>query len=234
MQSAGSAQDPITVIDEDEDQITPPIFEIEGVCVYERDLALLENERWLNDTLVNGYLLLCIQQFALQEKVFLLESYAYYNMTQADRYRYLEKYTTRCRLNPLDVEWIFAPLNVRQSHWTLAIVKPQERIIMYADSLGGLGYEQMRHIYRFLCDEAREKRGENIEQGWQTRDLQTLVPRQPNSNDCGVYLCTVARVWMEYIMNGGADFPETFGFSAKDVPDIRKRMQVEMQSGYLI
>ena len=52
-----------------------------------------------------------------------------------------------------DYEMVFFPINVSNSHWTLAVVYPQRCTIQYYDSMGGPGTGYLRSLLCFLRDE---------------------------------------------------------------------------------
>ena len=103
-------------------------------------------------------------------------SYSNYNYNNVKRW---------CRhIEILGMDKIFFPINIRNTHWTLAVIFLPDRAIRYYDSANGNGDVYTKTIARWLHDEAttRDQREWTVSPSACSR-----VPQQLNSYDCGVF-----------------------------------------------
>ncbi|RDW80395.1 hypothetical protein BP5796_05093 [Coleophoma crateriformis] len=85
----------------------------------------------------------------------------------------------------LDPEHIFIPINVNKTHWALAVISPELKMLSYLDSLDASKksiQERLTPIMQVL----RQTAGSTFkEKEWVIYNGNT--PKQPNGYDCGVY-----------------------------------------------
>ena len=80
------------------------------------------------------------------------------------------------------------PVNIHNTHWTMAVVFVQKKEIHYYDSMSGSGQWYLNSILQWLEDEAREKKGLTLDRKeWKLIDRESGVPQQRNGVDCGVF-----------------------------------------------
>lgn len=87
---------------------------------------------------------------------------------------------------------IFFPINISNSHWTLAVLFIESKRIQYYDSLVSGQQQQdkfLKSILNWLSDESKIKKGVDIERSeWElVYCTQENTPQQTNGVDCGVF-----------------------------------------------
>ena len=107
---------------------------------------------------------------------------------------------------------VFVPINLSNTHWTLAVVYMRLKEIHYYDSMSGSfndclfcdknniafvsvesGRPYLDALMRWLKDESRYKKKVALDSGsWKLIDRESHVPLQENGYDCGVYTITCA------------------------------------------
>ena len=103
------------------------------------------------------------------------------------------------------------PINIENTHWTLAVTFVNEHTIIYYDSCGGSGKKYLEALTKYYSDH-----GDN--NNWTLVDNLQNTPQQLNSCDCGVFLC-ISEHWvvhgrvpsytMDYLNNIGQSSIET-------------------------
>ena len=87
---------------------------------------------------------------------------------------------------------IYCPCNVLAgTHWGLAVVDLQEKIVLYYDSLLHKGAEEIESVRENLKKLIPLVRPDDDASSWGFNQVQ--VPRQTNGFDCGLYVCKFAR-----------------------------------------
>ncbi|SPQ27428.1 95d01a63-f569-43ef-9778-2c70f44d6f9a [Thermothielavioides terrestris] len=92
------------------------------------------------------------------------------------------------KANLLNIDTILIPI-CDQSHWTLAVIRPEKRTVSHIDSMrGGSGDESVKtkllELVRFILED------QFVEAEWRGVDYE--APRQTNGWDCGVFTITNA------------------------------------------
>ncbi|KAK4120773.1 hypothetical protein N657DRAFT_636185 [Parathielavia appendiculata] len=92
------------------------------------------------------------------------------------------------KANFLNIDTILIPI-CAQSHWTLAVIRPDKRTVAHIDSMrGGRGDESVKtkllELVRFILED------KFVEADWSAVDYEG--PRQTNGWDCGVFTVTNA------------------------------------------
>jgi sentrin-specific protease 1 len=121
------------------------------------------------------------------------------------------------RHNMAEMDYVFFPINVSNSHWCLAVVEPKMRRIRYFDSLGGINQHCLDLLERYMRDEG-EKRGiEAFTGDWDKENIGPPdIPAQTDGCSCGVFVCAFADcLSMDR-------FPA--GFAQRDMPTIRAEL----------
>ena len=126
--------------------------------------------------------------------------------------------------NIFSLDKLFFPINVGRDHWVLVAVFMQEKRIQCYDSMGSKGTDYVQAIFRYLQDEHETKMGYPLEDtaAWQLVDCTAATPRQRNSYDCGVFICT----FMDLL---SLNIP--LGFDQTDMVRCRKRIALSILQG---
>lgn len=94
--------------------------------------------------------------------------------------------------NFLDFQAIFIPVNFANQHWALVVVAPQEREILYFDSLArtpARAFQATSAVRAYLVSEATALNLHNFTiSEWHIVDAQWQLPQQENGNDCGFFM----------------------------------------------
>ena len=88
-----------------------------------------------------------------------------------------------------EMDKVFFPINIDNTHWAMAVVYIQGKKIHYYDSMyGNDGMQWMEGLLQWLVDEAKEKKDITLDiKEWSLVGSQTRVPKQNNDFDCGVF-----------------------------------------------
>lgn len=113
---------------------------------------------------------------------------------------------------------VFFPVNIRNTHWCLAVIYMQEKKIQYFDSLVGTGREYLVALRQYIADEHQDKKKSALDiSDWElvSSDRQ-VVPQQGNGADCGCFASAFAYLLSE-------DLPINY-ISQADMPAFRQRL----------
>lgn len=162
-------------------------------------ISCLRPRVWLNDEVINFYMLMLMDR---DEKLtaaaggeekrrtsHYFNSFFIAKMLENDKYAYSNIKRWSKKFDVFAKDKIFMPINIRNTHWTLAVVFVQKKEIHYYDSMSGSGEWYMKNILKWLEDEAREKNGHVLNKDeWKLVDKERHVPQQNNGVDCGVFV----------------------------------------------
>jgi hypothetical protein len=106
-------------------------------------LSLLREDTWLNDAVINFYLIQCLQKSS--ETCLILSSFFYqklmdeYNTTDQSlqgKYNYEKVKTWKClrNINIFEKDKISIPINEEAYHWVLVVVDVRNKVIQHYDS----------------------------------------------------------------------------------------------------
>ena len=190
---------------------------------------------WLNDAIIDAYLQAIVDhgnEAAGHKRGEIPKFHAFnnffYNNLKEGGVEKVRRWAKKAKIGGKDllsVEWVFIPVNVGGSHWTLIAVSPTRRTIEYYDSFHGRVSSQFRDIKAWLKSEL----GSDYHQDeWKVvedpmKPGMGKGPSQYNGRDCGVFTVTTAKM-----ISLGVD-PMAYG--ANDVPMQRKRMVAELIHG---
>ena len=195
----------------------------------DRVLPQQGHSAWLNDDVINAYLNAIVttgqkerhQRRNETPRVAALTTFWYTKITK-DGPESTARWTRRAGIagtKLLDVERLFIPVNLGNSHWTLCVVSPTIKRIDYYDSLGGSGRTVINNILRWIKVEVPN---EDLQQ-WQSH--QHSRPCQTNSSDCGVFCLTTSLMIMKGV--------EPTAYTADLIPLQRQRIVAEFLNGGL-
>lgn len=130
----------------------------------------------------------------------------------------LAKWTKKFDIFTKDV--ILIPVNHNNSHWTAAAINFRKKRIESYDSMG-MGREVVYKLLRdYLNLEHLNKKKKPFDfTGWENYTHED-TPQQENGYDCGVFTCQ----FLESLSCGD----ESFGFTQKNMPYLRRRMVWEI------
>ncbi|KAK6331698.1 Smt3-specific protease [Orbilia javanica] len=191
---------------------------IAGNPITPRNLKTLSGSQWLNDEVINSYIHL-IKERANQEgsqKMITMNS-AFISSLKDFGYARVARWAKRQGASGeqiLKLKAVIIPIH-RNFHWTLAFVNVEKKRFEYYDSLAG-DWDPLGLLRTWMTNEVGAKYKDSE---WEDFYPGSQTPQQGNGYDCGVFLCKTAEV----IARGGA-----MNFSQRDIPEIRRMMQVEL------
>lgn len=185
--------------------------------VLRKDLRTCMPGSWLNDAVINTYLIMLMR--AAHRHNFIFSTYfmsSLYTDDQTYNYDRMRKWKRSQILKGslFQNEKVLIPIHVNQDHWILAVVDMKQRKICTYDSLCATESVYIDILQRFLSDERKMENGEEIY--WRIESNSRRVPRQDNGYDCGVFLLAFSYLLMNNMSINSV--------SQKDMPDIRQRI----------
>ena len=96
------------------------------------------------------------------------------------------------RVDVFAMEAVFFPINIGDAHWTLCYALPQEKRIVYLDSMGASGRKILNTIFTYFKEEHKDKKGYELpdQDKWFLESPGATIPQQGNGSDCGVFAST--------------------------------------------
>lgn len=161
-------------------------------------IVCLKPATWLNDEAVNFYM--CMLQ-ELDEKrckmnpnrlpSHYFNSFFMSKLLENEVYNYknVKRWTKKFDIESKDK--IFFPVNIHNTHWTLAVVYMQKKEIHYYDSMSGSGRNYLNALLKWVVDDIQDKKSKTLDpKEWKL--LAPSAPQQRNGYDCGVFTITCA------------------------------------------
>ncbi|CAM9846570.1 unnamed protein product [Ascophyllum nodosum] len=191
-----------------------------------KDLICLHPLTWLNDEVVNMYMLLLgerdkklCEQDPSRRRSHFFSSFFITKLKENGGYHYAGVRRWSRKIKVFELDKIFFPVNVSNMHWCMAVIYVQQKRIHYYDSMGGTGKTVMKCLLMWLEDEDDDKNKDKATfepEDWTMvgTDIDT-TPQQENGSDCGVFACSFASYASE-------DLP--FEFSQADINQMRRRI----------
>lgn len=148
-----------------------------------RDFKTLTPRRWLNDTIIE-YFMKYIEKH--NERMVAFNSFFYTNLSERG-YQSVRRWMKRKKAKITDLDKIFVPINLNQSHWALGVIDIARKRVVYVDSLSNgpnaVSFAILNDLQKYVVEESNNTIGSDFE-------LENLAcPQQPNGFDCGIYLC---------------------------------------------
>ena len=114
------------------------------------------------------------------------------NETGGYCYDNVKRWTKKAGIDSImEFERIFFPVNVNNTHWTLAVVYIFAKRVLYYDSMGGRGQRYVEGLLRWVVDEAAAKNKVVVNKSeWSLE--RGVCPQQENGYDCGVFTVVCA------------------------------------------
>ena len=164
------------------------------------------HNQWLNDEVINFYLHMLNERFSSTPNKlhifltyfmeFLSPTRTSYEVTAFDYSRVSRQTHTRNKnINLFQKEMILIPINYHNQHWTLAVIYPTKKEVVYLDSLSNSNHKADSYLHiiqRYLQEEASATHTVFSPSEWLFHS--PTVPRQINGYDCGIYLLLFAHL----------------------------------------
>ena len=192
------------------------------------ELSCLNPGTWLNDGVINGYMELLNARNSLisrisQKKSKFFSSFFIDRLMRDGDYNNVERWTRNIGIPVLEMDKIFMPINISNTHWTLMVVYIQKKEIHYYDSMRGVGDKyMMRVLTKWISKQYLvEKKIFNINEWKMFNHLDIgYYPLQTNGFDCGMFVIMYA----DYMSD---DLPLT-SFSQNDMPFFRMKVGTDL------
>lgn len=126
---------------------------------------------------------------------------------------------------------IFFPINIKNSHWVLAVAFVSSKRIQYFDSLAASGDKKqeiyLNAIQSWLSDESKSRNGVDINPSeWRiVKSSHRNTPQQKNGVDCGIFSVMFADVISDDI--------DPSRLTQSDMPHFRKKVCCDILRGQL-
>jgi sentrin-specific protease 1 len=161
--------------------------------------ACLRERTWLNDEVINFYMSmlqerddrLCQEQPGRSSSHY-FNSFFMSKLLEKGTYTFsnVRRWTKKFDVSSKDK--IFLPVNISNTHWTLAVVYVRKKEIVYFDSMNGDGTRYLQALARWFREDVKDKKGVEVDTSeWALRN-ELNVPQQQNGFDCGVFAVTFA------------------------------------------
>jgi Ulp1 protease family, C-terminal catalytic domain len=180
-----------------------------------KSLKTLKPKTWLNDSVLDLYFQWC--RTKCEGKVeFLPSQFMQCLLGFSDGKKDLYKYDVASKhfsfqfdhksdghkiRGIFEEETVVVAINKNNSHWTCAVIFPQQKCIRYYDSFHNSGRRYVNAIYQFLQDEwKRRELGRTLVTSgrWYLHyETPTTYPKQVGSWDCGVFVCCLYESLLE-------------------------------------
>ena len=126
-----------------------------------------------------------------------------------------------------EVDLVFLPYNIGQSHWALVVVNFRLARFEYYDSLGSSTNQAQRRIgivkRMFELEAAERKKTFNFSNGDYIATFQEIA-EQTNEDDCGAFICTYADCLAQDL---------NLDFTQANIPSFRLKMVRDIRAGKL-
>ncbi|KAL1211906.1 Ubiquitin-like-specific protease 1A [Cardamine amara subsp. amara] len=159
-------------------------------------LSCLEPGEWLNDEVINLYLVLLKEREAREPKKFLkchfFNTFFFTKLVNTGtgyNYSAVRRWTSVKRLGYrlIDCDKIFIPIHMN-IHWTLAVINIKDQKFQYLDSFKGREPQILDALARYFVDEVRDKSELDIDLSRWSQEFVQDLPMQKNGFDCGMFM----------------------------------------------
>jgi len=204
----------------------------------------LSLSKWVNDEIINCYANLCWKRnsVSVQKQSYLFSSFFLTTLVSVkDGYKFsnVSRWTKKFKIDLFNKRLIFFPININNLHWILICVDIMFKQVFVLDSLHSRQADRMNYIWNYLKDEYLNLNKSDIpdQDKWEFldgNDTSTNVPRQANSDDCGVFVCMFINLLMAFIQksagsNNKLNLKQIFSsLKAVDMPRIRQQIQLDI------
>jgi sentrin-specific protease 1 len=200
---------------------------VTGFPIHGRDIQTLAPHAWLNDEIINGFYGAVQHMAETHPDSFLrVRTFSSFFYTKVRRngldYAAVRRWVKNGDI--FDNDRLIFPIHLG-NHWTCAVIDLRHRAVMYYDSLGGKNGQCRSTLLRWLDKVHADHRPNDppLRAADTWRSVAPSVPRQDNTNDCGVFSCQFALASASRDLDAGED-GSRFPFRARDMPATRRRM----------
>lgn len=215
-------------VDESFEDVIYPKGDPDAVSISKRDVQLLQPERFINDTIIDFYMIYLKNKIRPEEKhrFHFFNSFFFRKLEDLDKdtskacegrtaFQRVQKWTRK--VNLFEKDYIFIPVNF-SLHWSLIIIchpgevlyhedeemenSPKVPCILHLDSLKG-SHRGLRNLFQsYLLEEWKERNNKPVEDV--TSKFLNLhfvpleLPQQENSFDCGIFLLHYVELFLEH------------------------------------
>ncbi|XP_009951288.1 PREDICTED: sentrin-specific protease 1-like, partial [Leptosomus discolor] len=194
------------------DEILSSAFKLN---ITREDICTLRHLRWLNDEVINFYLMLLSERSKKTgyPAIHVFSTFFYTKLVSGG-YQIVRRWTRSIDLFKQDI--VLVPVHLR-AHWALVAIDMRKKTIRYFDSFGQNGGEICATLFQYLQEEHREKRRLDLPPSeWTLHSMEPHeIPQQFNGSDCGVFVC-------QYANHISRDQPLTF--TQSHMPYFRRKM----------
>ncbi|XP_017071425.1 sentrin-specific protease 1 [Drosophila eugracilis] len=188
--------------------------------VHRSEIKILVSGAWFNDIIINFYMELLTERsekrFYQLPSVYGMNTFFMPRLLQCG-YNSVKRWTKKVDLFSKDL--ILVPVHNRGSHWCMAIIDMRKKTILYYDSLLECNKRVLDALEQYLRLESLDKHNKAFDTSKFRIEKAKNVPRQTNSDDCGVYSCMFA----EYLSRDA-----WITFSQANMIYFRKKMALEI------
>jgi len=207
-------------------------YDIQG-----KDFHTLRDGEWLNDEIINFHLELFKErmkrnlndpQVPREHRVRCIFFNTFFYTKLSDnwrgyKYRSVRRWSKKQhrQVHESQVDKVIIPINVNNNHWCLAVINFQKKRFEYYDSLGGRNRSCLENLKKYVIDEHKNYRKEDVAlEDWEFVHPQD-IPHQRNGCDCGVFTTQYADHLSEN---------RQLSFSQADMPAFRRKMALAIKN----
>ena len=192
----------------------------------------LENNNWLNDEVINTYLILMKKQLYHNYDLVVVPSLVYGFLTgSVDKSSSVQRWIMKNEPKILKSLEIYVPIHSNYNHWCLVVINFEKQEIILFDSLNHSSSTTTTTTIFSNVQKLLMLSATTVIEQQQIKSLKLIsrvdIPQQLNTNDCGVFTLEYARRMMT---GHSITFPNNNNYILK----IRKRIMVELIIGKLI
>jgi hypothetical protein len=154
-------------------------FVISSCTVNREDLATLNSNEWLNDTVIHAYLnlLMDLNKAKKGNQVYVLPSFLAQRWHEKNLQGWLYTKVRLCKY-----KWILLPLHVNNSHWILLIANTLDKTVGIADSLNGDNSLKLDMFTRYMASRCSVTNELGV---W--NKVVFNAPQQLDGDSCGIF-----------------------------------------------
>ncbi|XP_012568674.1 probable ubiquitin-like-specific protease 2A isoform X2 [Cicer arietinum] len=209
------------------DEVIYPKGEPDAVSISKRDVALLQPETFINDTIIDFYIKYLKNKLTTdeQERFHFFNSFFFRKLADLDKdpssasdgraaFQRVRKWTRK--VNLFEKDYIVIPINY-SLHWSLIVIchpgevpcfrdeeiKETSKVpcILHMDSLKG-SHKGLKSVFQsYLCEEWKERHSNMVDdfssKFLQLRFISLELPQQENLYDCGLFLLHYVERFLE-------------------------------------
>ncbi|XP_038904351.1 NEDD8-specific protease 1-like [Benincasa hispida] len=167
----------------------PKFLTYKNVVLRRSDLQSLEDQNYLNDTVIDFYFVHLSVYYQYDEILLIPTSVSFLLANAID----LDSFTST--IKSLDLQkkkLIFFTVNNDNSHWSLFVYCRKRNLFMHYDSVNQVNCKLAFSIYESLNDYIIHD---------SAKFMECLAPKQRNWYDCGLYVMEISRVICECYSN---------------------------------